>query len=123
MTTHIINRCEWQKLDPDWLRKLESHEALILSPGAAVVLADAIELADSDAICLIESDSYPHDVDGLRWWDTSHAEPDAGLEQALRYIAARGRLIRHPEVPDLVRFKDADDPVDAATHIANGDSR
>lgn len=94
-------------LDPTMLRARSEVRCVLLFPAEiGPTLADAVEIADESAVCLIESDSHPLDQDGVRWWDTAFAEGDAsdGMQQALRYLEARGQLLRHPTRGALVRF-------------------
>ena len=96
-------------LDPVMLRARSVVRTILLFPAEiGPTLADAVEIADESAVCLIESDSHPFDQDGVRWWDTTFAEGDAsdGMQQALRYLEARGLLIRHPETHNSVRFQE-----------------
>lgn len=85
--------------------------APILASDCAM-LADAVELADSAARSDIECYC---DWAGLpfvgRWFDTSKRNPPeaadiaAVVEQAVRYLDARGLLIRDDKRPEVVSFK------------------
>ena len=96
-------------LDPVMLRARSLVRTILLFPAEiGPTLADAVEIADESAVCLIESDSHPIDDHGFRWWDTTYADGDSddGMQQALRYLEARGLLIRHPERQHTVRFQE-----------------
>lgn len=92
-------------LSPAMIRARSAVRCTLLFPAeVGPTIADAVEIADESAICLVESDSHPMTIEGSRWWDTSYAEPDVGLEQALRYLAARGILVRYGANPKIVTF-------------------
>jgi len=63
----------------------------------------AFKVADDAARQTIYSFSAPGSGD---WWDTRAAEGDAKgwIEEAVHYLAMRGRLKRHPRDPARVRF-------------------
>lgn len=89
------------------------------------MMADAIQIADSSAQAIVECHcgvEFIKEPDGksTRWCDTSRApgltlmrraaadeidvEDAQRLEQALRYLRARGRINIHPTRPELVNF-------------------
>ena len=81
------------------------------------MLADAIEIADSGARSDIECFTVDADFDPVkdqaRWYDTRKVEPSeplakAAVERALRYLAARGLLLRKDGAPHIVSFKTPD---------------
>jgi hypothetical protein len=79
------------------------------------MMADAIEIADSCARSDIECNCglhYEWTADGVsvKWYDTTRIDAEDGphLEQALRYLDARGRINHHPEQPHLVNFEGID---------------
>lgn len=73
------------------------------------MLADAMEIADSCARADIECNCQPReDATEGRFWDISTADEHAKamIEQAVRYLDARGLLIRLSGAPNQVQFKD-----------------
>ena len=95
-------------------------EWLPIPASCGEMLADAIEIADSCARSDIECFAYSP---GDGWYDTTRvlsretkprdsvADKQAAaydlsaVEQAVRYLLARGLIERHPERPDWVRVK------------------
>lgn len=77
------------------------------------MLADALEIADSCARADIECNVPAADDDaafragGLRQYDTAQMTPEdqRWLPQILRYLDARGLLIRDSQRPDVVSLK------------------
>jgi hypothetical protein len=115
VTTHQITVNDWPKLEPEVLRKLQGHECLLVLARAAHLLADAIEIADESAIAFIEAETLMLETDRGEWHDLNSAlDPDQSadfndqlsksIEQAARYLAARGKLERRECHPNLVRF-------------------
>lgn len=105
-------------LQPEALRAAaETDAALVISARAGSALADAIDIADESAVALIECETLEFDYgDGV--WHNLDSSTDsdltpetnnrirAGLDQAVRYLTARG-LAETPEgKPHLVRFKE-----------------
>ena len=83
----------------------EQFEIAPYAPIAAKdcgMLADAVEIADSCARSNIECECKGSFEDG---YDLASADYPEALEQAVRYLLARGLIERHPEWPDLVRVK------------------
>ncbi len=73
------------------------------------MLADAMEIADSCARADIESFCEPAEVPGGRWWNVEAVTPEERpmVDQALRYLDARGRIeYTMHQGKRLVRFKD-----------------
>lgn len=72
------------------------------------MLADAMDIADTSARSLIESECLAAGPGpgSSRWWDTSTADPESvgAMGQALRYLAARGLLVRREGAGHIVRF-------------------
>lgn len=71
-------------------------------------LADALEIADSCARAEIECscrNAGPRDGGGW-WWNTRHEDPNFAddIAQGLRYLEARGLLVRKPGEPHIVSF-------------------
>lgn len=97
-------------LPPTW-----PHDQLTrgrLSPNEARALRDALEIADSCARSDIESFCEWNAAGATRWYDTSEGaihpaddHPRNAVAQAVRYLGARGILIRHGASPHLVRFE------------------
>lgn len=82
-----------------------------LVPDAIDMISDAIEIADSSARSDVECHcpwTYLKEPDDTssRWYDTDRIDPEDAehIEQALRYLGARGRLNVHPTRPELVNF-------------------
>ncbi len=98
-----------------FLREPRAENSLILiAPADALILADALEIADSAARCDIESNcaSTNCNVDAIFWYDLSSVDPDDGwamiaVPQAMRYLESRGLIERHPDRAELVRMVDA----------------
>ncbi len=67
----------------------------------AFQIADGCARADIECQCLPVSGTLP-----TEWWDTATADKDSAEAVALsiRYLEARGRLIRKPGEPHLVSF-------------------
>lgn len=73
------------------------------------MLADAMEIADSAARADIECQCRcAGDHDTGHWWDTASADPEdrEGIEQSMRYLDARGLLIRQPGADHIVSFRE-----------------
>lgn len=75
------------------------------------MLIDAIEIADSSARSHIECSCTAaggNPVDGWQW-DTSTADAadQPIIAQELRYLEARGLLIRKADAPHVVGFREA----------------
>lgn len=82
---------------------------LFFSPPEAGTLIDAIEIADSCARADIEC-NVPKARDGTHgahWYDTGQMGPEERdwLPQSLRYLEARGLLLRDAQNPAIVSFK------------------
>lgn len=109
-------------LNPDKLRSY--HRMAMNTPRTTTwapimasdcaTLADAIEIADSGARSDIECFTVDADFDPVkdhvRWFDTNLVEPaipiaKAAVERAVRYLEARGLLVRKPDAPHIVTFK------------------
>lgn len=106
---------------PEWLREQATVPRVMPAGDIAFVpiaaplcamLADAIEIADSCARADIESFCEWNTAGSTRWYDTSEAaihpadaHPRKAVAQAVRYLEARGDLIRHADKPHLVRFE------------------
>lgn len=73
---------------------------------AGPMLADAIEIADSCARADIECHCTWEHIKGERWYDTRVTEEreTEPIAQAVRYLEARGLLVRKPGQPELVRL-------------------
>lgn len=69
-------------------------------------IADSSARSDVECHCGVE---FLKNGDGTstRWYDTARIDPEdaAHLEQALRYLRARGRINQHPTRPELVNFE------------------
>lgn len=74
------------------------------------MLADAMEIADSCARSDIECNVMQafQTPDLRRWYDSSTADPEdrEAIDQALRYLEARGILVRDSTKPHVVTFKE-----------------
>lgn len=73
------------------------------------MLADAMEIADSSARADIECQCLGAGKDQIgNWWDTSTADAESKpmIEQSMRYLEARGLLIRKEGAPHIVTFRD-----------------
>lgn len=106
------------KMSPEWLRKPRGERELIIFVARTFgpLIADALEIADEAAVGFIECECHIVTLDGYDWADlTDTSDTDlsedarqrikASLEQSVRYLDARGMLLRHsPERPNLVRF-------------------
>lgn len=94
-------------ITPEKLRAGAKHGQWIPVPVAdGPMLADAMEIADQAAWDAIYCNtSYEGDH---VWHDTTsaHQEDREWIAESVRYLDARGLLIRHPERPELVRLKD-----------------
>jgi hypothetical protein len=99
--------------DQETLDELERLARTLEECGEAPfrMLQDAIDIADSSARADVECHcpwTYLKETDDAssRWYDTARIDPEdaAHLEQALRYLRARGRINHHPEQPHLVNF-------------------
>jgi len=89
----------------DAIRAMADLGVMHFYRDAAFVIADAVEIADSCARSDIECNLSGAFADG--WYDTTSGEPsdhEVWLEQALRYLGARGLIEHHPEYGHLVRF-------------------
>jgi hypothetical protein len=66
----------------------------------------ARDIADVNAVALVESCSVAEEIDGVEWRDLSDREFDylAELEDELRYLELRGKLERHPTRVRCVRL-------------------
>lgn len=104
---------DWKRITVDGLRAFEPQTVLMVHASAARILADALEIADESAIALIECETLTlgdhfdlataHDPDLS---DEVNASIRESLEQAVRYLKARGLLERDAERPTWVRFTD-----------------
>lgn len=100
-------------LTPEKLRAYHSRaKAVTWAPIMAsdcATLADAIEIADSSARSDIESfcSNAGACEGGGWWWDPRVEDPNylPDIEQAQRYLEARGLLVRKPDAPHLITFK------------------
>lgn len=86
-----------------------SHELVAgLSAEEALVLADALEIADCNSRVILRSELTPTEAKGpeaMHWWlDESSADTHAkdAIEQAVRYLTARDLLNRHPVHPHWI---------------------
>ena len=68
-------------------------------PSAMITVA--ISIADEAAKALIEGESLQVTINGVEWWDTTHATQ---IHVELSYLRARGLLEKHPTRPMLVRI-------------------
>lgn len=70
------------------------------------LVTDAFEIADGAARADIETSCKPAGAPPALWWDTSDVESTDKefVELALRYLEARGQVIRKPGAPHLVSF-------------------
>lgn len=73
------------------------------------MVADALEIADSCARSDIECHCHGQEgLEDIRWYETDSKTLDdierPPVEQAIRYLDARGLLIRHTTRPTWVRF-------------------
>lgn len=95
-------------LTPAELREfgnLPDNMVIPITAEVGPMLADALEIADVHAACLLESCTTPIFVNGKRRWcdsSTDDGNPE-DIEQAIRYLEARGLLERHPEKAHLVQ--------------------
>lgn len=93
-----------------------------MTPGElGAMIADAITIADSCARADIECNCHISEIGDERWHDTGvlatihgyqaigDADPETAsmIRLALRYLDARGLVIRHPGKRELVRFPEA----------------
>ena len=75
-------------------------------------LADMLEIADSTARSDIEC-NLPYEGEGAAIWYDTRLIPNrhgAELEQALRYLEARGQLTHKPDAPHWIRPWGPDGP-------------
>lgn len=85
--------------------------AMAFNAGVAAknseVVDIAVEIADSVARSDIEVECLTVELDGERYYDTSLPDPEdaAWVGRATRYLQLRGHLIRHPDMPHLVRWE------------------
>lgn len=84
--------------------RAHAHDGLRINPGSAMLLADAIEIADSTARSDIEC-HFLRNEEG--WYKLSGGNNYDWLPQILRYLTARGMIERMTADnlgADLVRF-------------------
>lgn len=90
-------------LTPTELRRFASLPDNLIIPitsDKGAMLADALEIADESAWCLIQSETALAPTNhGSAWRDLTSADPASkgAIFQALRYLDARGLLNRHAE--------------------------
>lgn len=99
------------KVTPYQIRA-EQRELAFTAEECAVI-ADALEIADSCARADIESycPSKRGAVPGERWYDTDDGTvDDEAISQCIRYLEARGLLMRDPNDPRIVSFRAAPQP-------------
>lgn len=111
MKTHTINLTDEQAtLSPAWVRKVaqKPNAVILVAEPKLSMLADALEIADESAESLITSETLCAERDHETWRDLATVEDIGreGVAQAVRYLEARGLLIKHATVPQLVRFKE-----------------
>lgn len=106
-------------LQPEALRASAATDAaLVISARAGTALADALDIADESAVALIECETLEFDYGDGVWHNLdSAADADltpetndrirASLDQAVRYLAARGLAETAEGKPHLVRFKES----------------
>lgn len=111
-------------LTAEWLRKQAGEGVCFMGDAKdALMLADAIEIADSSARSDIECycphvDDRGNELMRLildkqdRWYDLDSSMParldvEYPVKLAERYLESCGLLIRHTDRPRLVRFKEA----------------
>jgi len=101
-------------LDPKGLRALlASVDSPHIHIGAdkISIVADAIEIADSCARADIECNVEPifPEVGPVTWYDLDNIDEYSGepIDQAVRYLEARGLLDRHPKNPRHVKPRSA----------------
>lgn len=101
--------------DPSQIRA--DSGVLIVPAEARAVIANALDIADESAEAMIECETASYSGEGREWHDLeSSIDPDltdetnarirSNLDQAARYLEARGLLDRHAEREQLVSFKD-----------------
>jgi hypothetical protein len=92
-------------ITPDELRAVAAARTwLPVRASCGLMLADAMEIADSCARADIECHCVRVELRGGRWYDLASANKTAEIEpiaQAARYLLARGLIER---VGDRVRF-------------------
>lgn len=99
------------KVTPDQIRA-EQRE-LTFTAAECAVIADALEIADSCARADIESMAiHVCSEAGRRWYDSARVYPNEPesitvVGMAIRYLDARGLLIRYRGEPHIVSFNDS----------------
>lgn len=100
---------------PERLRdfgRCPGNQIIPLTAELGPMLADALELADALARDTIRSNTTAHTMDGGKttWWDLASWEEEdtEPLDQAVRYLEARGLLEHYPTNSNWVSPRDAE---------------
>lgn len=89
--------------------KSMSTQAEIDALGHSIAYDSCCSLIESS--CLIERDQVEASWDDA-WFHSLSVDSDAedAVVEAIRYLDARGLLLRHPDRPDLVQVLDESEP-------------
>lgn len=96
---------------------IEQLESVVRGLSRLLTQAEqAFAIADSCARSDIESWTQPvlhQPGEPYKWWDLESAvEIDAAaLAESVRYLEARGLLVRHPNRPNIVSFRSSPSPL------------
>lgn len=95
-------------LSPAKIRERASRPNTLVafSTEEALIVADAIEIADASAWAHVEGETVGAFARRLDCGWIHLGPHDAGLDRSLAYLTARGLIERHPEQP-WVRIKEA----------------
>jgi len=93
-----------------WLREYRPPNGVLpIGVEVAAMLADALDIADSAARADIELYCVAVTRGDETWWNWENLDPVDGapyIEQAVRYLEARGLLERDGENANVVRIVD-----------------
>ena len=96
-----------QTITAAWLREYRPLNGILpLGADCAAILADALDLADDAARSDIETCCEPTAPAPAWWWNLDSAGEDdrEAVDEAVRYLDARGLFVRHSQNARLIRF-------------------
>jgi hypothetical protein len=102
-----------------WLREQSTAKGVLgvaIAAADCAVLADALDIADFAARNCVESYASIEQWESPRLYDLGRVNPRGSvwLDQAVRYLDARGLLERDAGAPNLVRVRDRASEVEAS---------